>query len=162
MELIVDDPHVFVGIVRAHLDLVWAPAAGRIKELVELRPGLNHLAVAIDDEDDVMVAAFPSALLDGLARCSLPIVIARCLSGRIQHAVCRPWLGAFRKRQLSALRDPDAIRRFCKNGTGGSPRPAFMLDAVRTIGQRLRPVLDKLVRAELVLSAAFGSGVGRF
>src|SRR3982751_4544033 len=51
MPRVVDDPDVMRGIVRADADLVRAAAA--LEQLVPLRPRLEELAVAVDDENAV-------------------------------------------------------------------------------------------------------------
>src|SRR5215510_2317200 len=38
MELIINDPHVLLGIVRTHFDFVWSAPAGHLEHLVEIRP----------------------------------------------------------------------------------------------------------------------------
>src|SRR6266550_562206 len=62
VELVVDDPDVLLGIVGAHLDLVRPAPALALEHRVLIVPPLDHLAVAIDDEDGVVVPPFPSAL----------------------------------------------------------------------------------------------------
>jgi hypothetical protein len=81
----------------------------------------------------------------------LPVAFAR----RRQHAVRRPRLRILRKRQFTTLCDPDAIWCFREDGADRSPRPAVVLYTVSTIGQRLRPVFDELVRTEFFLTAFF-------
>ena len=154
MQLIIDHPHVLLGIVRAHLDLVRPAAAGHLEELVVLRPRLHHLAGAVDDENHVVVAALPTAFLRRFTRRAEAIVIARRVAARrIEQRVWRPRLRAGRQRQFAALRDPDPIGGFCVDSAHRAPGPAIVLDAVGAIRQRLRPVLDELVRTELFLAA---------
>ena len=163
MQLIVDHPHVLVAIVRVHLDLV-RPAAARIlaEHLLEVRPVLNELAVAIDDEHRVVPPPLPSAFRDRFTRRAEAVGVARRGAGRLEHAVRRPRLGSFGKRQLAALRDPDAIRRLGVHRADRPPRPPRVLYAVGSVGQRLEPVFDELVRTVLFLSSLFlqrcGSG----
>ncbi len=162
VELIVEHPYVLLGIVRAHLDLVRAAPARRVEQLVVLRPPLHHLAGAIDDEDHVVIAALPAALLGRLARRALAIVVAGGAAARgREQRVRRPGLGARRQRQLAALSDPDAIGRLGEHRADRTPGPAIVLDAVWSVGQRLRPVRHRFVRTELLLSASLlqcGSG----
>ncbi len=56
VQVVVDHPDVLVGIVGAHLDLVRPAPARHIEELAVLGPRLDHLAVAIHDEDAMFVA----------------------------------------------------------------------------------------------------------
>ena len=85
VQLIVEDPHVFLRIVRAHLDLVRPPPARRLEELVVLRPLLDQLAGAIDDEDDVVVAALPTAFGGRLAGRGQAVVVS---VGVVLYASC--------------------------------------------------------------------------
>ena len=155
VQLIVDHPHVLVAIVRVHLDLVRPAAARHLEQLVVLRPPLHHLAVAIDDEDHMVITPLPSTLLSRLACGTEPVIVARSRTRRLEHAVGRPRLRARRQRQLTALGDPDAIGRLCIDRTDRSPRPAVVLHAIIPIGQRLRPVRHELVRSEFLLPSFF-------
>ena len=49
VHVVVDDPHVLLGIVRADVDRVRAP-----QQLVPLRPRLDDVAVRVDDDDAVL------------------------------------------------------------------------------------------------------------
>ena len=102
VQLIVEHPDVLLGIVRAHLDLVRTAAARRLEQLVVLRPPLHHLAVAIDDEDHVVVAALPAALRGRLAGRAQPVVVAGgAAARRVEHA----------RRESTARRPPAAAAR---------------------------------------------------
>ena len=63
-----------------------------------------------------------------------------------------------RQRQLSALRDPDAVRCFGIDGADRAPGPALVLDSIGTVGQRLRPICHDFIRAELFLSSSLLNG----
>ena len=65
MRRLVDHPHATLTIVRTDADAMDADLPVRsCEQVVPLVPGLDHLAVAIDDEDDVPVDP-------GLALCGL-------------------------------------------------------------------------------------------
>src|SRR5438045_8460174 len=103
-----------------------------------------------------MIPALPPAFRFGIACGGGPIVIARGVAARgIEHAVRRPRFRAWRQRQLAAHRNPDAIRGFGVYGASRAPGPAFVLDAVGPVRQRLWPVRDHLVRTESILAPAF-------
>ena len=63
VELVVDDPDVLLGIVGTDLDLVRAATARQLAEhFVEMRPLVDQVALAVDDQDRVLKPPFPSAL----------------------------------------------------------------------------------------------------
>ena len=63
VQLVVDDPDVLLGVVRADLDLMRAAAARQLAEqLLEVRPLVDEVAFAVDDDDRVFPAPFPAAL----------------------------------------------------------------------------------------------------
>ena len=76
MELIIEDPDVFFGIVRVHLDFVRTAPAGCIEESVVLRPPLHQLAGAIDHENHVVIPALPATFLDRLTGRAQSIIVA--------------------------------------------------------------------------------------
>src|SRR2546425_318112 len=92
MELVVDEPDVLLGIVRAHLDLVRPAPASHLEELalVLVRPPFDHLAFAINNENGVMIAPLPPALRFRIARGVGPIVVAGRHARRSKHAVRSP------------------------------------------------------------------------
>ncbi|MND04707.1 hypothetical protein D3C83_251000 [compost metagenome] len=52
MQLVVDDPDVLLGIVRADLDLMRAAAARQLAEhRIEMLPFVDEVALAVDDDD---------------------------------------------------------------------------------------------------------------
>ena len=60
----------FCFVVGADLDLVRPTTAGILGEqLVEVRPLVDEVALAIEHDDRMLEAALPSALLLRLARC---------------------------------------------------------------------------------------------
>jgi hypothetical protein len=154
VQLIVDHPNVLVGIVRAHFDFVRTATAGHFEEFVVLRPPLDELSIAIDDNENVVIAALPATLFSRLARRAESIVIAGGCERRREGAVGSPRLRTFGQRQLATLRDPNAVGRLGKHSSNGTPRPAFMLNAVGTVRKRLRPILDQFVRSKLFLPAS--------
>ena len=73
VQLVVEDPDVLLLVVGADLDLVRPAAARQLREqLVEMRPLLDEIALAVDDEDRVFEAALPAALGFWLARRGQP------------------------------------------------------------------------------------------
>src|SRR5688572_9444231 len=161
--LVVDDPDMLLRVVRIHLDFVRAASTGVLRgQLFEVRPFVDELAVAIDDEHGMVPPPLPAALRDRLTlRIETVCVAGGVAARRIEQAVRRPRLRRRRQRQLTALRDPDAIGRFRVYRADRSPRPPVVLDAIRTVGQRLRPVGYRLVGAELVLTAPLPGRRGR-
>src|SRR5688572_10777845 len=74
VQLVVDDPDVLLLVVGADLDLMRAAAAWLLgKHLVEVRPLVHEIALAVDDEDRVLPAPLPPALRFGLARGAQPV-----------------------------------------------------------------------------------------
>src|SRR2546428_5290497 len=124
VQLIVDDPHVLLTIVGVHLDLVRPAPAPHLEQLVVLRPRVHHLAVAIDDEDDVVIAPLPSALLRRLAGRAEAVIISCGGARRGQHAVRRPRVCIWRQRPLAPPRGPDALPALPRDGARPSPPPA--------------------------------------
>ena len=157
VQLIVEHPDMFLGVVRVHFDLVRPAPALHLEQLVVLGPRLHHLAVAIDHEDHVVVSPLPPALLlCRFARRAEPIVVSGGTAPRgIEQRVRRPRLGAGGQRELAPLCNPDPVWRLGVHGADGSPGPALVLDAVGLIGQRLRPVLNQLVGTKLFLASFF-------
>ena len=92
MELVVDDPYVLFFVVGADLDLVRPPTAGKLGEqLVEVRPLVHEVALAIEHDDRVLEAALPSPLRVRLARCRQPVRVAIGVpAGRIKLRIGRP------------------------------------------------------------------------
>src|SRR5215469_4050067 len=130
IDFVVDDPHMFFGIVEADAHLMRAAAAG--EEMIPLRPVFDHGAVRIDDDDAVLEARL--ALRRGNAKRAVAAGVA---FGRF-----------FGNRQFAALQQNDAIRIFGKDAALRTPSPA-------RVPQRLRPAGDDLVGAGLVLAALF-------
>ena len=145
--LVVDHPHVLGRIVRAHLDRVRSASTRLLREqLVVLRPLFNKLAVAIDDEEDVLEPAFPSALRGRLAGGAQPVGVGLRVAARgVERRVRRPGFRSRRERQFAAHGDPDAIRRLGVNAAQRTPRPAVM--RMTGVRKRLGPVRHHLVRA---------------
>ena len=54
VQIVIDDPHVLLGIVRVDLDVMRASRA--LPQLVPLRPALHDRAVPIGNEDIVLTA----------------------------------------------------------------------------------------------------------
>ena len=125
---VVDDPHVLVGIVRADANLVRAAAA--LEQLVPLRPRLDHVAGAIDDDQAV-------ARLGGRFGGALPRRSPRAVEAARRR---------IRRLDLAAHADEDAIGRLREHRGLRAPDVAGRRP-------RLRPVRDDLVRAGLVLAA---------
>src|SRR5262245_60038856 len=154
VKLIIKDPYVLFGIVGTHLDLVGPSSTLHLEEFVMLGPRLNELAVTIHDKNDVVITAFPTTFFRRFTGSAQAIVIACSVAASgIELGVWRPWLRTRRQRQFTALRDPYAVGRLGKYGANGAPGPAVMLDAVRAIGQGLRPLFHQLVRSKLFLPA---------
>ena len=127
---VVHDPHVPIGIVRADPNLVRSAAA--FEQLVPLRPRLDQLAVAVDDDDAVA---------------HLGLGLGRTLVHRSPDAVeaARQCLG---KLQLAARGDEDAVRRLGEDARLRSPDVALARP-------RRRPVLDDGVGSGFVFTALF-------
>ena len=89
-------------------------------------------------------------------------VARRIAAARVQRGVGRPRRRAFRQRQLAAHRDPDAVRALGVHAAERAPGPAVV--RVARVGQRLRPVLDHLIRPGrpvVVSPARAGARCGR-
>ena len=125
VQLVVDDPDVLLGVVGADLDLVRPAAARQLAEhLVEVRPLVDEVALAVDDDDRVLEAPLPSALRLRLARRGHAVAVAGGVAARrIQRGVRRPRLGALGQRQLAAHRDPDAVGVLGVDAAERSPGP---------------------------------------
>ncbi len=154
VELIVDHPDMLFRIVRAHLDLVRSPAAGRLEELVVLRPVLNLVPLGVDHEENMMVATLPSPALLRSTSGIHPVIVARRRSARLEEGVRSPWPSTFGERELPAHGDPDPVRTLGVDASHRSPGPAGVLHPVRFVGQRLRPVQHRLIVAEQLLTSS--------
>ena len=113
VELIVNDPNVLVPIVGADLDLM-RPSAARFavdqcaEERLGLWPVVDFAAMAINHEDRMVPAAFPSALARGAA----PSIEAVAVPSRVTPIGRSVWgarLGVLWEREFATLRDPDTI-----------------------------------------------------
>ena len=162
----VDDPEMFLGIVGAHLDVVRAAP-----DRVPLRPVFDHLAVAIEDHDDVLPAPIDARPAGASVRGGL--AAAGSGAGGLAHGHSRThWelqagpdlrkSGCFdpgrEHRQLALLRDKHTVGSLGEYKSGLRPSPPLVVG--QTLGERFRPVLDGIVGAENVLPA-FKSGDGR-
>src|SRR5687768_12329210 len=100
-----------------------------------------------------MPAALPAALGGRLTRGAQAIGVAGGAAARWRQQCVRcPWFGLLRERQLAALGYPDSIGCLRVHSPHRTPGPSLVFDAIRSIGQRLRPVRHDLVMAELLLS----------
>ena len=101
---------------------------------VILRPRIDHVAVAIDHEDDVVIAPLPPAFRGRLTGCAQSVVVPRRVADRgVEHGVGRPRIVAFRQREFAALGDPDTIGRLGIHRAHRTPGPALVGYAVRFI-----------------------------
>ena len=158
VQLIVDDPDVLLGIVRADLDLVRpAPARQLLEQLVVLRPLVDEVALPVDDEDRVLEPPLPAALGGRLAGRGEAVGVAgRVAARRRERRVRRPRLGVRGQRQLAAHRDPDPVRDFRRRRrrtiptssrrANGACRAAASASSRRPVGAG-RPVLETLPHA---------------
>ncbi len=105
-----------------------AAAARQLAEhRIEMRPLVDEIAFAVDDDDRVLEAPFPAALRLLAARRGDPVAVAgRVAARRIQRRIRRPRRGALGQRQLSAHRDPDAVGAFRVDAAERAPRPAVV------------------------------------
>ena len=160
VQLVVDDPDVLLGIVRADLDLMRTAAARQLAEhRIEVLPLVDEVAFAVDDDDRVLPAAFPAARGLRLARRGDAVAVAgRIAAGRVERPYGVHGAAPSRQRQLAAHREPDSVRALGVDAAERAPGPAVV--RVPRIGQRLRPVLDDAVVARrpiVIAPAAFGS-----
>jgi hypothetical protein len=69
VQLVVDNPDVLRFVIGADLNLVGPTTAGILREQrVEVRPLVDEVALAIENDDRVLEPALPSALFLRLAR----------------------------------------------------------------------------------------------
>ena len=142
VQLVVEHPDVLLGIVRAHLDLVWSAPAGHLEEFVVLRPRLDHLAGAIHDEDDVVIASLPAALLRvgshvAPSPSSLPVALPR-----------------------DGLSSAYGVHGFAPAGSGNSPRCAIQMRS--GVSAYTAPTDPHVQPSCLTPSGPSGSGCGQF
>ena len=120
-----------------------------------MRPLVDEIAVAVDDDDRVLEAALPTALrLLAAGRRDAVAVAGRVAAAGIERCVRRPRRGAFRQRQLAAHRDPDSIGALGVDAAERAPGPPVV--RMTRVRQRLRPVLDDAVvaRRPIVIAPA--------
>ena len=134
LQIVVDDPHVLLGIVGIDLDVMRSPRT--LPMLVPLGPGLHDVPVAIGDVHEVL-AAYRSVRLIGIA--GRP---ARRPVKRQEFSPAPLW-----RRHLAALDEEDPIRRLGEDRDDRPRHPALV------VGQRLGPVRHDLVLAGLVAAA---------
>src|SRR6185436_6806946 len=125
VQLVVDDPDVLLGIVRADLDLMRAAAARQLAEhRIEMRPLVDEVAIAVYDDDRVLEPPLPTALRFLAARRGDAVAVAgRVAARRIQRRIRRPRRGALGQRQLAAHRDPDAVGALRVDAAERAPGP---------------------------------------
>ena len=130
---VVHEPDMLVGVVGIDQDLVRAD-----ETLVVLFPGVDHLAVAIDDVEDMV----PAWMKLGIARREAVVggVARRCEAMRRAERV------VFEDRKAAALEDEDLVRALGKN-------PARRTDPEAGAARVLRPVGHEVVRARFVAAA---------
>ena len=142
-------------------------------DLVPLRPVFDHLAVAIEHDDDVLPS--PIDARPAVAPIGCGLAAAGCGTGGLahRHAAADGELDAGpdlrqpggsapaparQHGQLALLRHDHAVGTLGKHIGGLRPGPRLVVG--KALRQRLRPVLHRIVRAEHVLPA-LESGDGR-
>jgi hypothetical protein len=155
--IVVDEPHVLLGIVGTDIDRVRAP-----QHLVPLRPPLDDVAVAVDDEDAVLPLELDAVLADVGVVAHLAVHFeraGRAGDGRVapeardgkgearsdlRHRRATPASRRWNDRQLAALDVIDAIRTLREDTLPGAERPLLV---ARQRAQILGPVGHHLIRA---------------
>src|SRR5688572_15826403 len=169
MHVIVDEPHVLLCVVRAHVDRMRT-----LHDLVPLRPLLDDVALRVDHGDAVLPARvntnFPvwrlrappdihalfrilaraaSAWKCGCRRASPRHPANRKLDART-HFREASHLRSRKIRQLASGNEVNAIRVLREDALPCAPRPLVMPGQGADV---LRPPLDHFVRAHMVLGA---------
>src|SRR5881296_1994550 len=124
---VVDDPDVPFRIVWA--DFYFVRTAPALEQMIPLRPGLDHLAGCINDDDAVAHFRFRRQRRTDGAISAVEII------GQL-----------FRQLDLTAIDQNDAVGTFREN-------TALRTQRVAGTGELLRPIRNDLVRTGLVFSA---------
>ena len=140
MGAIINEPDVPLGIVGVDKGAVWPD-----EQLVVLFPRLDHLAVAIDEGDDVIPARMTRRILlrhveSGRVALPGPVPVAAAAATAAAFA--------FQHRQTAAGEDEHAIRALRPD-----PGRRSNLEAVTAVV--LRPAGDEFIRAGRIVTAFF-------